>query len=106
MPCGSSCRRSSSWRRWSGEAGSKTAALRLPGLFRGRQLGGPQVAKRKIRGRVVSLKAEVPGFRPQALARVLARRARVGPVGDLLAIDPCADVRAGCRDGHREPLEI
>src|SRR6476646_7296807 len=77
-------------------------------LTRGSLLGiqrlNPDVSEAQVGGRVVALDAQTtfPFFEP--VASVVALLAVVGPVDDLVAVDPGGEVPAVGGDGHREPL--
>jgi hypothetical protein len=54
----------------------------------------------------VSLQAQVAGSQTQTAARVWIRRARVGPISDLNAVDPRTDMCLVGDQRRREPFVI
>src|SRR5207247_2201607 len=63
------------------------------------QFLGPDISERQIGCRVVPLKLQRAGFGAEAVAGVFVRFAIVGPVGDLIAVDPDGNVRPIGDDG-------
>src|SRR5690606_31605080 len=70
------------------------------------ELGDAGVAEAQVGGRVVPLGAADAGLGLVAVAAVVGGGAGVGPVGDLIPVDPDGEVVVVRHDGLGEPREV